>query len=140
MKNASSKRISTIFFYGLILGIITSFIPFLLWQKMALNQGRELLIDIFIILFITIGSWFCINKTTNIFIALVELIIVVLISSILTAVTVLILDRYNFEPITFKILLRGIPASLIFGMPSFVLIALLKFFQNYRKGKITKTG
>lgn len=112
MKNASSKRIFSIFFYGLILGIITSFIPFLLWQKLALNQGREFLIDIFIIFIITVGSWFFINKSTHILIALVELIIVVLISSILTAETVLVLDRYNYEPITFIILLRGIPASL----------------------------
>jgi|GEM_PF-5826079 len=131
MNNKLSVRWCSACIIGFILGMLTSIIPLLLWRKIALNQGNEFLVDILIIMSIVIGSWLFVRHSKGINSALLELIIVIVFSSIIAAIAVIVMDAYNYEPITLSILLKAIPASLIFGLPSYLLVFIyIKFFKR----------
>lgn len=114
---------------GFVLGIITSIIPFLLWRKVALGHGHEFVVDILIILCLLVGSGLFTRTSINLISASFELFIVVCISSIITAFVVLVMDRYGHESTTLGIILDGFPASLVFALPSFLLVFIWLLFR-----------
>lgn len=124
---------------GLVLGAITSVVPFLLWRKVALGQGNEFVVDILIILCLLIGSWLFTRTSVDLISASVELFIIVFISSIITAFAVLVMDRYGYESITLGIILDGFPASLVFALPSFLLVFIWLLFK-YGSHTKSRTG
>jgi hypothetical protein len=64
---------------------------------------------------------------------------VVLISSVITAFVVIAMDSYGHGPITLSIILDGFPASLIFSLPSFLLVFIWLLFK-YRSHRKSGTG
>jgi len=116
-------------FAGLVLGVITSVVPFLLWRKVALSQGHEFVVDILIILCLLIGSGLFTRSSVGLISASIELFIIVFLSSVITAFAVLVMDRYGYESITVETILNGLPASLVFALPSFLLVFIWLLFK-----------
>lgn len=131
MEMLPSVRWRVASFAGILLGLMTSVIPFLLWRKLALNQGNELAVDALIVFSLSIGSWLFLRHSNNVVYASIELAIMLFISSNITAVTVLIMDRYQYEPMNITIILNGLVASLIFAIPAFILVFFyLRLFKR----------
>lgn len=113
---------------GLVIGLIVSVIPAIFWRKVALQQGRELLLDIIIILSIVLCVYVCINKIISNVALFSEILVMTVVASLVVGFVVQVTDRYGYEPLSTSLVPKSIVVAAIYWLPSVCILLITKKF------------